>query len=86
MMDQLEKDFHSLNLHSKTRTRMMAREKMVKMQEMSKRMNKSKKKLKEEGNKAKELKNLKMIIMPLGRFLMLPGLFTLKSLRRIRGK
>jgi hypothetical protein len=77
MKNPLERDFHSLNRHSRERAMMPK-----KMQGR-----KNKRRAREESKeREKELKNLRMIIMPLGRFLMLRGPSTLSFWRRIKGR
>jgi hypothetical protein len=79
MMNLLGKGFHLLNRHSRERGRMQMR--MVK----SRKEVKSKSKEGSKG-KEKELKNLRMIIMPLGRCLMLRELFISSFWRIIKGR
>jgi hypothetical protein len=77
MKNQLEKDFHSLNRHS--------REKEMMPKKMQGRKNKEENKERRKA-KEKELKSLRTIIMPLGRFLMLREPFTSSSWRIVKGR
>ena len=77
MKNQLEKDFHSLNRLSKGRGMMQMRMQGRKNKEESKERSKE---------KEKELKSLRMIIMPLGRFLMLREPSTSRYWRIVKGR
>jgi hypothetical protein len=77
MKNPLEKDFHSLNRLSRGTVMMQMR--------MQGRKNKRQAKNKGRG-KEKEGKNLRMIIMPLGRFSMLREPFTSRCWRIIMGR
>jgi hypothetical protein len=81
-MNQSGRDSHLLNLLS--RVRVMVKVQMRTM-EMSRRKDKrrGKEKWKE---KEKERRNPRMIIMLLGKYLMLRGLYTSRSLMSIKGR
>jgi hypothetical protein len=74
MKNQLEKGFHLLNRHSK--------EKAMMPKKMQGRKHKREGRRSKE--KEKELKNLRTIIMPLGRFLMLHEPFISRCWRKVK--
>jgi hypothetical protein len=73
----LEKDFHSLNRHSREKATMRMRMQGRKNKEESKERSKE---------REKELKNPRTIIMPLGRFLMLREPSTSRCWRKVKGR
>ena len=80
-LDLLETSFHLLNLLSKVRMRAeMTRKGTTRIKVRNK-----EERNKEKG-KRKEATSLKMIIMPLGKYLMLLELSTSKSLRSPKGR
>lgn len=82
-LDLLETSSHLLNLLSRVRVRAeMMRKGTTRIREA---MNKEKEKGKGKG-RGKEATSLKMIIMPLGKYLMLLELSTSKSLRSPKGR
>jgi hypothetical protein len=76
MKNQLGKDFHLLNRHSRGKAMMPKKEKARAQG----------RKIKREGrrSKEKELKSLRTIIMPLGRFLMLREPFISSFWRKVK--
>jgi hypothetical protein len=77
MKNQSEKDFHLRNRLSRGRAMMLKKMQGRKNKEESKERSRE---------REKELKNLRTIIMPLGRFLMLREPFISSFWRRIKGR
>jgi len=84
-LDLLETSFHLLNLLSRARARVRA-EMMRKGTTRIKERNKEERNKEKGKGKRKEATSLKMIIMPLGKYLMLLELSTSKSLRSPKGR